>query len=273
MEERTVFVVSDRTGITAEHLSHSLLTQFPRTRFHTVALPYVDTLDKARDAAGKINRVAEVTSVRPLVFTTLLNDEIHDILTQSNGFCFDFFDAFIGPLERALGEESSHTSGRAHGVVDAERYSSRISAVDFAQSCDDGLRTQDYDKAHIVLTGVSRSGKTPTCLYMALQFGIFAGNYPLTEDDLDRSTLPKPLEAVRNKLFGLTIDPVRLAQIRRERRADSRYAEMSQCRREVASVENLFRAASIPYMDVTAMSIEEIATTILDRKHVQRDLY
>ncbi|MCH9670253.1 MAG: kinase/pyrophosphorylase [Gammaproteobacteria bacterium] len=273
MQERTVFVVSDRTGITAEMLSHSLLTQFPNIRFHTVAMPYVDSPEKARAAVERINGASALTTSKPLVFTTLLNDEIHDVIAESNGFCFDFFDAFVGPLERVLGESSSHTSGRAHGVGDVERYSSRISAVDFAQACDDGLRTEEYERADIILTGVSRSGKTPTCLYMALQFGIFAGNYPMTDSDLDRSMLPKTLANVREKLFGLTIDPARLMQIRRERRPNSPYSDIKECRREVASVENIFKAESIPFMDVTAMSIEEIATTILDKKDVHRDLF
>lgn len=273
MEERIVFVVSDRTGITAEMLSHSLLTQFPDTRFETVTLPYVDTREKALQVVERINTVAQKTARKPLVFTTLLNDELHDVLAASNGFCFDFFDAFIGPLERVLGSESSHTSGRAHGVVDAERYGSRIRAVDFAQACDDGLRTQDYTKADVVLTGVSRSGKTPTCLYLALQFGVFAANYPLTDDDLDRSTLPGALGDAKHKLYGLTIEPARLAQIRRERRPESRYSQLVQCRSEVAKAEALFRTEGVAFLDATAMSIEEIATTILDKKDVQRDLY
>ncbi|MEM7252888.1 MAG: pyruvate, water dikinase regulatory protein [Pseudomonadota bacterium] len=273
MEERTVFVVSDRTGITAEMLSHTLLSQFPDIQFRTVPLPYVDSREKAEHAVHRINTLAEQSARKPLVFTTLLNDELHDVVASSNGFCFDFFDAFIGPLERVLGFASSHTSGRAHGVVDAERYRSRISAVDFAQACDDGLRTQDYHRADVVLTGVSRCGKTPTCLYLALQFGIFAANYPLTDEDLDRTTLPQALLESKHKLYGLTIDPMRLAQIRRERRPDSRYADLTQCRAEVAKAQGLFRSEGIAYLDATAMSIEEIATTILDRKDVHRDLY
>jgi regulator of PEP synthase PpsR (kinase-PPPase family) len=271
MSERTVFVVSDRTGITAETLSHSLLSQFPSIRFRTIAIPFVDTVDKARAAVGQIQHVAERDGEQPLVFSTFVDEQIHDIVRECGGVFFDFFDAFIGPLERVLGQISSHTMGRTHGVVDVDRYSSRISAVDFSMHCDDGINTVDYNAADLILTGVSRSGKTPTCLYLALHYGLRAANYPLVEDDLERDQLPDSLREFRDKLFALTIEPERLQQIRQERRPNSSYSKLARCRMELTAAEEIFRRESVPCIDVTSMSIEEISATILDRMGLHRD--
>lgn len=273
MAERTVFIISDRTGITVETLSHSLLTQFPTIKFMTVALPFVDSHDKAQEAVERINQVADTQGVRPLVFTTFVDDDLRSIVASGSGVFFDMFDAFIGPLEQELGVESSHTVGRSHGVVDPDEYTSRIGAVNYSMRTDDGVNMMDYDRAGLIIVGVSRSGKTPTCLYLALHFGIYAANYPITEDDLDRGRLPDQINQSRQKLFGLTIEPERLRQIREERRANSRYAQLRQCRYEVAQAETLFRREGIPYIDVTAMSIEEIGTTILHKARMRRQLY
>ncbi|MGK0173503.1 MAG: regulator of PEP synthase PpsR (kinase-PPPase family) [Gammaproteobacteria bacterium] len=273
MTPRRVFLVSDGTGITAEVLSHSLLTQFPSVEFDITKVPYINTAERAQKTARRINEACDADGVEPLVFITFADDVVHDIVVDSRGVFFDFFDTFIGSLEHVLGVRSSHTRGRTHGVLDTEQYRSRISAIDYTMQCDDGVNIVDYGEADLVLVGVSRSGKTPTCLYMALHFGLRAANYPLVEDDLDRSRLPEALVSSRNKLFGLTIDPIRLQQIRQERRPNSRYSRLAQCRTEVASAEALFRNEHVPYLDATSMSIEEISTTIMDQRGLYRTFF
>ncbi len=273
MDEWPVFIVSDRTGVTAETVSHSLLTQFPGVRFRTVAIPFVESDDKVNDAVSQINATAKEFGCRPLVFSTFVNDDHRDALQKANAVFFDIFQAFLEPLERELRVTSSHSAGIAHGMVDVARYSSRINALNYSVHCDDGINTTDYDRADLILLGVSRCGKTPTCLYLALHFGIHAANYPLTDEELETGKLPQVLRGYRGKLFGLTIDPVRLRQIRLERRRDGRYADLRRCRREVAQADALYRAEGLPVADATSMSIEEIATTIIHRLRLAREAF
>ena len=269
-KKRTVFFVSDQTGVTAETMGHSLLTQFDSLDFRPVTLPFISTLDKAYEVVGKVNAVSAEDGTRPIVFSTLVNDEVRDIVKVADCLYLDFFDAFLGPMEQELGQRSSHAAGRAHGMVDLDAYTTRINATNFALANDDGTQTRDYDRADVILVGVSRSGKTPTCLYMALQYGIYAANFPLTEDDLERVRLPVPVEAHRHKLFGLTIRPERLQQIRHERRPDSKYASMPQCTFEVREAERLLDRCGIPYLDTADCSIEEISSRILERMDIER---
>lgn len=270
---RPVFFVSDRTGITAETLGHTLLTQFGGVDFHQHTLPFVDTEERAWEAVEEINRSADEGHALPLVFSTLIVDELRDIVSRSKGVFFDFFNEFIGPLEEEFHLQSTHTIGLSHGASDEGRYMVRMDAVNFALETDDGVSTHHYEYADLILSGVSRCGKTPTCLYMALQFGIFAANYPLTEEDLDSPRLPDELLAHRDKVFGLTIDAQRLAAIREERRPNSRYASLHQCRHELRKVSNMFRLEGIPVYDTSLSSIEEIATTILQTARIKRRLY
>ncbi len=186
-QRRTVFFVSDQTGVTAETMGHSLLTQFDGMDFRPVTLPFITSVDKAHEALAKIDQAEREEGARPVVFATLVNNEVRDALQQARCLFLDFFDAFLGPLEREFGAPSAHVLGRAHGMADLTAYTMRINATNFALANDDGAQTRDYDRADVILLGVSRSGKTPTCVYMALQYGAFAANYPLTEDDLDGS--------------------------------------------------------------------------------------
>ena len=269
-QRRTVFFVSDQTGVTAETMGHSLLTQFDGMEFRPVTLPFISTVDKAREAVAKIDQAGREQGARPIVFATLVNDDVRDALKQADCVLLDFFDAFLGPLERELGQTPAHVLGRAHGMADLTAYTLRINATNFALANDDGARTRDYDRADVILIGVSRTGKTPTCVYMALQYGAFAANYPLTEDDLDGGRLPATVEPYRKKLFGLTIEPMRLQQIRQERRPDSRYASAQQCAFEVRASQQLFERQSIPYLETTDTSIEEIASRVLERLAIPR---
>jgi regulator of PEP synthase PpsR (kinase-PPPase family) len=272
MTRRTVFFVSDQTGVTAETMGHSLLTQFEGLEFRQVTLPFIATIDKAQETVRKINATGHEDGLRPIVFSTLVKGELRDVVKCSNGLFLDFFDAFMSRLEGELEVKSSERAGRAHGIADQVVYSTRIEATNFALAADDGAVSADYERADVVLIGVSRSGKTPTCIYMAMQYGVFAANYPFTEDDFDSKHLPASVRGHTRKLFGLTIAPVRLQQIRNERRPGSRYASIAQCEFEVRSAENMFHRHGIPSIDTTECSIEEIASRIIDRMGIERRL-
>ncbi|MCQ4261442.1 phosphoenolpyruvate synthase regulatory protein [Stutzerimonas stutzeri] len=270
--KRTAFFISDGTGITAETLGHSLLAQFENITFTKLTRPYIDTAEKARAMVQQINNAAEKDGGRPIIFDTLVNQEIRDILAESNGFMIDIFSSFLAPLEHELMSRSSYSVGKSHSISHNSNYMERIEAVNFALDNDDGARTRYYDKADLILVGVSRCGKTPTCLYMAMQYGIRAANYPLTEDDMERLQLPSVLKEYKDKLFGLTIDPDRLSAIRHERKPNSRYASFAQCEFEVREVESLFRRENINYINSTHFSVEEISAKILVEKGVERRL-
>jgi len=270
MARRTVFFLSDQTGVTAETLGHSLLTQFDEHQFDQITLPFIDTVDKAEAAIRRINAVAAEQAVRPIIFSTLVHEDLRQRFLQASGLFLDFFNTFLGPLEHELQTRSSHTVGRAHGMRDSGAYDRRIEATNFALHYDDGGRIQGYERADVVLVGVSRSGKTPTCLYLAMTYGVFAANYPLAEDELESGDLPKSLQPYRDKLYGLTIAPERLVQIRKERRAAGRYASPQQVSFELRAAEALFKRWQIPYVDTTSFSIEEISSTILSKTNVER---
>jgi regulator of PEP synthase PpsR (kinase-PPPase family) len=272
MDRRTVFFVSDQTGVTAETMGHSLLTQFDGQAFRQVTLPFISTVDKAEEAVRRINATGEAEGVRPVVFSTLLQEDLREIIKRANGLFLDFFDAFLGPLELELKAKSSRAQGKAHGMADIGAYTLRINATNFALANDDGAITRDYDRADVILVGVSRSGKTPTCLYMALQYGIFAANYPFSEEELEAGRLPNSLVPHKRKLYGLTIAPERLQQIRNERRPNSRYASPAQCEFEVRNAEAIFTRYDIPYINTTECSIEEIASRMLDKTGLERRL-
>ena len=270
---RPVFFVSDRTGITAETLGRSMMTQFDGVDFHFSRLPFLDTPEKMAEAVQHINSAMDENELRPIIFSTLVNSELLEQMRRDcKALVLDFFDAFNAPLEAELGIKASHVMGRSHGIGNFADYTARIEALNYALNNDDGTTTRNYNTADIILVGVSRSGKTPTSLFLALQFGIYAANYPITEEDLQLNGLPAALRPWRDKLFGLTIDPERLHQIRSERRPNSRYADPSQCRIEVAAVENIYRMEGIRFLDTTHMSIEEISTTILQAAGLKRRL-
>ena len=272
MDRRTVFFVSDQTGVTAETMGHSLLAQFDGQAFRQVTLPFISTVDKAEEAVRKIDATAEAEGVRPVIFSTLLQEDLREIIKRANGLFLDFFDAFLGPLEMELETKSSRAQGKAHGMADLGAYTLRINATNFALANDDGAITRDYERADLILVGVSRSGKTPTCLYMALQYGIFAANYPFSEEELEAGRMPQVLVPHKKKLYGLTIAPERLQQIRNERRPNSRYASPAQCEFEVRNAEAIFMRYGIPYLDTTECSIEEIASRMFDKTGLERRL-
>ncbi|MCD9030359.1 kinase/pyrophosphorylase [Luteimonas sp. Y-2-2-4F] len=269
---RPVFYVSDGTGITAETIGHSLLTQFVGFRFVTDRIPFVDTPDKAHEAVAEIVRAGELHGHRPIVVSSCVDPAMNGLLAQSGALILDVFAPFIAPMEVELGVSRQSRVGRAHGMVDFDTYHRRINAMNFALTHDDGMAV-NYDEADVILVAVSRAGKTPTCVYLALHYGIRAANYPLTEEDLESDRLPPRLRPYRRKLFGLTIDPQRLQQIRQERRPNSRYAELETCRREVAAAETLLRMERIPMLSTTNASIEEISSRILEDLGINREMF
>jgi [pyruvate, water dikinase]-phosphate phosphotransferase / [pyruvate, water dikinase] kinase len=272
-QRRTVFFISDGTGITAQMLGHSLLTQFEGVEFNQVTLPFVDSTEKAEDCVARIGAEAANGNGQPIVFSTLVNQDVRTVVRRANALFVDFFETFIDPLEAGLGLKSSHTIGRSHSAMDKKEYHQRIEAINFAMAHDDGASHRELGQADVILIGVSRSGKTPTSLYLALQFGVKAANYPLIPEDFQRMKLPEALRLHKPKLFGLTIAPERLHEIRKERRPDSRYAALDNCRYEVEEAETLMRREGIHSINSTSKSIEEIATTILRELRIQRQIY
>lgn len=269
---RTVFFISDSTGITAETIGNSILAQFEGVQFEKHRLPFIDSAQKAEIAALRIKTHYAKSGQRPIVVNTLAERALCDIVAGSGALMLDVFAPFIGPLEDELQTRRSGAVNRAHGLVNFEKYEERINATNYALTHDDGLDV-NYADADLILVGVSRSGKTPTCLYMALHYGVSAANYPLTEEDLEKLELPVRLRPYRERLFGLTIDATRLAQIREQRRAGSRYATIKQCRWELEQADRLMRQSGIPSLNTTHVSIEEIASKIFDRFGIERTLF
>lgn len=261
--KRTVFFISDGTGITAESLGHSLLSQFEGVEWIKQRIPFINTREKALDAVQRIEAVAERDGYCPIVFTTLVDEEISTLLEAAPALCLNFFKTFVAPIEAEINIKSNHTVGRTHGRTDSSDYKNRIEAINYTLAHDDGITDRDLSQADVILVGVSRCGKTPTSLYLAMQYGVKAANFPLIPEDFDRGMLPGTLKEHKAKLFGLTIQPERLAQIREERRPNSKYASLANCRTEVADAEKMMRREGIHWLDSSSKSIEEISTTVL----------
>ncbi|HJF27515.1 kinase/pyrophosphorylase [Acinetobacter bohemicus] len=268
--QRSVFFISDGTAITAETLGHSLLAQFPHVKFDIHIIPYISSEEAATSVVAEINARAQIDGEKPLVFDTLVDPYVRDIINTANAVNLDVFEGLISKLADELGTIPTTLVGQTHAVTDSESYKARIDAVHFALDNDDGARTRHYDKADLILIGVSRSGKTPTSIYLSLQFGIRVANYPLTEEDLDDNRLPAVLRPHKNKLFGLMIDADRLVAIRTERKANSRYASFSQCQMELRAIEGIYISEGIKYLNVSEMSIEEISTRVLQMTGLKR---
>jgi regulator of PEP synthase PpsR (kinase-PPPase family) len=270
---RTVFFISDGTGITAETVGHSLLSQFEDISYQQERVPFVDTLEKAEQCRHRITEAGERDGVRPVVVSTLVDPIVARPIRETNALHLDFIAMFIAPLEAELGIKSSRAIGRGHSQATSQDYAARIDAINFTLAHDDGISSADLDKADVILVGVSRCGKTPTSLYLALQFGIKAANYPLIPEDFERNRLPDGLDRHRAKLFGLTISADRLTQIRQERRPDSKYASIENCRWEINQAETLMRRENIRWLSTTTKSIEEIAATLMQTISLTRHSY
>jgi [pyruvate, water dikinase]-phosphate phosphotransferase / [pyruvate, water dikinase] kinase len=272
-DARTVFYVSDGTGVTAETLGHSVLTQFEGVRFKQQRIPFVDNADKAYAAVDRINAMTLAEGRNVIVFTTLVNPATNAIVKTAKGLHLDLFQSFVEPLEQEFGVKSTHSVGRSHSTVDKQQYQDRIEAINYSLAHDDGQSHKNLAAADVILVGVSRSGKTPTSLYLAMQYGLKAANYPLIPEDFERDEMPPELLKHRQKLFGLTITPERLAEIRHERRPNSTYAAVNNCRYEVAAAETMMKRHNIQWLSSTTKSIEEIAVQILTILGIERRIY
>lgn len=259
---RKIYLISDGTGITASSIAQSVITQFENIEFDIVNLPYIDTIQKANDTVRHINQTHDFKQGEPIIITTIVDNQMVALIRQIEGLHFDMIQAFVEPLEKSLGVQSSHSIGQAHGIKNYEKYKQRIDALNFTLNTDDGASINHYKYADLILIGVSRSGKTPTSLYLALNYSISVSNYPLTEDDLAFFSLPEPLKPYRHKLFGLTINQDRLAAIRAERKPNSHYASKRQCQKEIKAVERLYRQEKVKWLNSTNLSVEELATKI-----------
>jgi regulator of PEP synthase PpsR (kinase-PPPase family) len=268
--KRTIFFISDGTGITAEALGHSLISQFEGVQLREVRMPFVDTPEKIDACLAHIAAARSGDGVRPIVVTTLVRREMAERLQAADALVLNFFDFFIAPLEAELGQSANHMVGRARGGATGKDYLARVAAIDFTVAHDDGVSQRGLDMADVILVGVSRSGKTPTSLYLALQFGLKAANYPLIPEDFERNALPPALLPHKKKLYGLSIDPERLSRIREERRPGSNYAKLSNCRSEVQAAEAMMRTHDIPWLDASSKSIEEIAATLVQELSATR---
>lgn len=271
-KRRRVFFISDRTGLTAESLGNSLLTQFDGFDFVPMTFPFVNTDDKARSVVDYVNKSSDDGDGRPIIFSTTVTDTVRAILQQADALFMDLFDTFIPNIELELQADWAHAEGRRHGqgADGGKRYESRIEAMNFALEHDDGQSMRNIQRADVVLIAPSRCGKTPTCLYLALQHGIFAANYPLTDDDLDNLTLPDDLKPLSQKIYGLTTNAQHLARIRNERRPGSKYASIQQVSYELRQAAKLYKKLRIPSTDSTSMSVEEIATLVMQDKGIRR---
>lgn len=261
--DRAVFFVSDGTGITAEALGNSLLTQFDNISFSKTTMPFIDTVEKAENLVKTINEVDYQEQLRPIIFSTIIDDEIRAIIESSKGFILDIFSTYIGPLEMALGEKSSHTVGLSHSIKNQDEYTKKMNALNFTLSHDDGVNTQNYSKAELILVGISRTGKTPTSIYLAMQYGIYVANYPLVEEELQEGKLPEILENNKNKIVALSIEPNKLSKIREARLPNSKYAQLDNCTKEVNIAISIYKENNLKLIDSTGSSVEEIAAKIL----------
>ena len=271
--QRTAFFISDRTGITAEMLGHSVLTQFRNVHFKQITIPYIDSSLLAEEALQRIEEARVADGGRPIIFSTIVEPTMRAVIARADALLLDCFQMFAEPIERELGILAEPVVGLTHGIVNPVEYHERMEIINFTLSHDDGMSMREISHADLILVGVSRCGKTPTSLYLALQFGIRAANYPLLPEDLEKARLPELLEPLRKRLYGLTINPDRLHQIRTERRPGSSYASIDNCRSEVSQAERLMRAEGIPYLDTSTTSIEEISTTIMAKAGLKRRIY
>jgi len=267
---RTVFIVSDGTGITAETFSHSVLSQFDQVAFEQIRVPFIDSVEKADQVAARINACACAQNQPPIVFSTLVNADIMARVKAARGIFLDLFGTFVEPIEQALGVKSSHSIGRSHMGANTAQYHQRIDAINYTLAHDDGQFIRGLAQADVILVGVSRCGKTPTSLYLAMQYAVKAANCPLIPEDFERGTLPSAIMPYRHKLFGLSIHPERLSEVRSERRPGSQYATLKQCRYETQEAERLMRIEGIKWLSTTTKSIEEISTTVLQEVGLQQ---
>ena len=265
---RAVFFLSDGTGITAETLGNTLLTQFPDAEFERHTIPFIGNENLAHAAVERIN-ATQIGGELPILFSTTVDESIRRILKSAKGHLFDLFDQNLEALEQALGSQRASKLGLAHGMADLGKYQSRMAAVEYAIEHDDGQSVRALGIAEVILVAPSRCGKTPTSMYLALQHGIRTANFPLVDEDYNTQQIPNSLMPYVNQAFGLVSSALQLHKVRTERRANSKYASLEQCAYEIQSSKKLFETHNIPYLDSSNKSIEEISATILSTRGIR----
>ncbi|WP_067430652.1 pyruvate, water dikinase regulatory protein [Nocardioides jensenii] len=260
-----VFFLSDSTGISAETMGNALLIQFPDLRFDRTVIPFIASVDEAREVVARLDEALDQSARTPLVFITAASDEVRHELQRTRCPVIDFFELHMGPVESILQTRGVRIPARLHGLGDIKRYNSRMQAIEYTIEHDDGQSVRGLEKADVILLAPSRCGKTPTSMYLALQHGLFVANYPIVEDDLEGEELPRPVRHLREKCFGMTTSPKRLAAVREERRPGSTYASLEQCTFELRRTAAMFARYGLPVVDSSTISVEEISTIILQR--------
>ncbi|EPQ8525271.1 posphoenolpyruvate synthetase regulatory kinase/phosphorylase PpsR [Vibrio vulnificus] len=272
-QSRDVFYVSDGTAITCETLGHVVLGQFPFVA-NEKTFPFVESEEKLTELIKHIEISFQTNGIKPLVFFSLVLPDLKARLMESPAYCYDVLESIVQRVKDDIQMEPTPKLQRSRSVgKDTDTYFDRIAAIEYTLAHDDGISLKGFELADIILLGVSRSGKTPTSLYMAMQFGLRVVNYPYIDDDIKGLKLLPEFEIHRHKLFGLTIDPKRLTEIRENRLAGSDYASTEQCQHELANVEALFRREAIPYINTTSLSVEEISTRVLEKTGLKRRLF
>ncbi len=258
-----VFFLSDSTGISAETMGNALLIQFPDVQFERTLIPFISSLEEAREVVARLDQVLDESPRMPLVFATAASDEVRLELLKTRCPVIDFFGLHMERVESILETHGVHKAARLHGVGDIKRYNSRMQAVEYTIEHDDGQSVRGLEKADVILVAPSRCGKTPTAMYLALQHGLFVANYPIVDEDLETNELPRPVRDLRDKCFGLITTPQRLSTVRQERRPNSRYASIDQCTFELRRTDAIFKLYSLPVIDTSTKSVEEISTIVL----------
>ncbi|EGQ8323631.1 kinase/pyrophosphorylase [Vibrio cholerae] len=272
-QSRDVFYVSDGTAITCETLGHVVLGQFA-VQPNEKTFPFVESDEKLSELLKQIQRSYQQHGVKPLVFFSMVIPEMRTRLLQAPAHFYDVLESIVQRVSDDIEMKPAPKLQRSRSVgKDSDTYFDRIAAIEYTLAHDDGVSLKDLDRADIILLGVSRSGKTPTSLYMAMQFGLRVVNYPFIAEDMHAMRLLPEFEFHRHKLFGLTINAERLTEIRENRLAGSEYASNQQCQQELATVEALFRREAIPYINTSSLSVEEISTRILERTGLKRRLF
>jgi regulator of PEP synthase PpsR (kinase-PPPase family) len=257
-----VYFLSDSTGISAETMGNALLIQFPDVRFDRTLIPFISSVEEARRVVKILDEAME-GPVTPLVFTTAAEDSVRLELAKTKAPAIDFFDMHMSRVEEVLGKQGIRQPARLHGVGDIKRYNNRMAAIEFTIEHDDGQSVRALEKADVILLAPSRCGKTPTSMYLALQHGLFVANYPLVDEDLERSALPAPVQGHHDRCFGITTTVERLSRVRNERRPDSTYASLAQCRWELRRAAEMYAQHRIPVIDSSSRSVEEMSTLII----------
>jgi [pyruvate, water dikinase]-phosphate phosphotransferase / [pyruvate, water dikinase] kinase len=259
--QRKIYVVSDATGATAEHVLQAALAQFEARDVKIERRPQTRTTDKIREVVDEAHESGGML-VHTLASTDLRR-EIYLHATERRVHSVDLLGNVLSDLSAFLGAPPGGVPGGLHRFD--ENYYRRMDALTFVVKHDDGLGLEDLGSAEIVLVGISRTSKTPLSIYLAVR-GYFVANVPI----LNGVEPPQELFRIdQRKVVGLRMDPVRLRHIREQRlksfREDARqaYIDAYMVQQEVSLADSIFKRASWPVVDMTLKSLEEVAVEVV----------